>query len=160
VRKERGFFMNFHKQRMIIGGAAALGVISAFLPWVTFSFGPLSTSFSGINSDMDWTLLGGLLTLLLFAGAIVCVVMGNRNEMVQPPFTFAAAGAGGGAAFIGILQFMTKSEIFSAGSAGIGLILTILMGGAVAAACFVNLPFYDSSNGGGDGQPPQNPPMG
>lgn len=117
-----------HKQRLFIVIAAAIGIISAFLPWVKVSFLGFSTSASGIEGGDGW------LSLALFAAAGgLAFVSGDRNAVLDGSMKKAVAGIGAGAAGFMIIEFLRIGFQFSS----FGVYLSLLAGIAVMALPFV-----------------------
>ena len=123
-----------HKQRLIIIGAAIVGVISAFLPWATIDAGMFgSGSVNGIEGD-------GLLTLIAFIIAGVLACLGNQKEPItsDAKFKWGIVVAGAAAALIAVIAVMNVSSV-PLSSAGFGVYLSILVGAIVAVIPFLSL---------------------
>lgn len=127
-----------HKQRLFIAVAAALGVVSAFLPWATVSFFGMSATVSGTQGGDGW------ISLALFATAAgMTIGMGDRAQQLEAKAKKSVAGIG--AACIAFMAYELVS-IMGAGigaSAGIGVWLSLVAGLAVVA-----LPFAIKGDGG------------
>ncbi len=118
-----------NKQRLYILIAAAIGVISTFLPWAKVSLLGFSQSVSGLEA-------GGWITLLLYGGAGVLAVLGDRNElMTKKNRTIVLILSGLGALFslIKIIQISSEDLI----SLSFGVLLALLAGLALVAIYFV-----------------------
>ena len=74
-------FQSMHRQRKFILIAAALGIISVFLPWVTISIFGVTQSINGFRGS-------GILAFVIFfiAGIIACV--GNQAQPLEKNLWF------------------------------------------------------------------------
>lgn len=123
-----------HKQRLFITVGAAIGIISAFLAWISISFLGRSVSFSGISSDAG---SGGFITLGLSAAAIAIVMtQGDRSKELDAKLKKAVAGIGG-AIILYMLYYMFIRMEGNIGFLGIGGWLTLLAGIGILAVPFV-----------------------
>jgi len=107
-------FQTMNKQRKFILIAAAVGLISIFLPWVTVSFGGFGGgSVNGFHGS-------GILVFLGFAGAGVVSYLGDQTKTLEKTMWMVALLAGGVAALftvINLVNILTTSYV----SAGFGL---------------------------------------
>jgi hypothetical protein len=124
--------MNFHKQKMYALIAAAVGLISCFLPWWSFSFG----GFGGLGS---YSVNGmhdiGILAFLAFVGAGIASFLGDKTKPFDGQFKMIAAACFGGAALITLIQFLRLST-----GASFGIWLSLLSGIAGAVIVYVLKP--------------------
>lgn len=139
-------FNKMHKQRLAILIVAAIGVISAFLPWATIDLGLLGgrSSVSGINGD-------GLITLLAFLAAGVVTFLGDQKETVNSDdkFKWGTVGAGALATLIAFIAMINVSSV-PLSSVGFGVFLSILAGGIIAAIPFLDPKIFDKLPIGAD----------
>ncbi len=125
----------YHKQRLAICVAAAVGMLSTFMPWVSV---PLVGSFYGTQS-------GGWLTFFLFIPALVVGLRGNKLKPIRGRQRLIAAIPAGLAGIIGISNIASlknqsaSSDLFAALSASmvrleIGIFLLVV---AAFTVCLV-----------------------
>lgn len=98
-------FQTMNKQRKFILVAAAVGVISMFLPWVSVGgYG----SVSGFSA-------GGIAYLILlgFAAAGIVCIMGNQLLPLEKTFWFVALAGGGLAAILLVINFLRALDVIS-----------------------------------------------
>ena len=132
---------NMHKQRLVILVLAAIGAISAFLPWATIEVSgwgvTIRDSVSGIQGD-------GLITLLAFIAAGVLAFLGEQKELVttEDKFKWGVVGTGALAALVAIIAMINVSSV-PLSSVGWGVFLSILAGGAIAAIPFLDPKTFD-----------------
>ena len=118
-------FQTMNKQRKFILIAAAIGVISLFLPWVSsislegVPGGYVTPSYSGFST-------GGLayLVLLGFAAAGIVCVMGNQLLPLEKTFWFVALAGGGVAAILMLINFLRALDAIR--FLGFGFYLSLL----------------------------------
>jgi hypothetical protein len=117
-----------HKQRLFIVIAAAVGILSAFLPWARVSMFGMSVSANGMDGGDGWLSLG-----LFAAAAGLAIAGGDRNLALEGSTKKAVAGIGAG-----VTAFMVF-ELFYIGFswASYGVYLSILAGAAIMAVPFV-----------------------
>jgi hypothetical protein len=121
--------MNFHKQKLYALIAAGVGLISCFLPWWSFSFGPFgSYSVNGMHEI-------GILSFLGFIGAGVLCFLGDKTKPFDGQFKMIAAGCFAGAGLIALIQFLRQTSF-----ASFGIWLAILCGIAGAVVVYVLKP--------------------
>jgi hypothetical protein len=121
--------MNFHKQKLYALIAAAIGVISVFLPWWSVSFG----MFGGVSVNGMRDL--GILTFLGFIGAGVISFLGDKTKPFDGQFKLIAAAFFGGAALFALIQFLRATS-----GASFGVWLAILAGIAGGVIVYVLKP--------------------
>ena len=80
-------FQTMNRQRKFILIAAAMGIISVFLPWVTISLFGMSKSINGFHG---W----GILVFLAFVAAAVITLIGNQTLALEKSFWFIALACG------------------------------------------------------------------
>ncbi len=123
-----------NKQRLFILGAAVLGIVASFLPWITLPFG----SVSGLKGD-------GWLTLILFLVPTIISILGNRNARLSRTNLYISMGPALLAGLLGLYKIIDFNSslpdgdnpialgVRSAMSVGIGLYLVVAAGLAVPA---------------------------
>lgn len=121
--------LNLHKQKLYALIAAGIGVISMFLPWWSFGFGPYgSYTVSGMR-DL------GILVFLGFAAAAVLCFLGDKTRPFEGQFKMFAAGAFAGAFLITLIQFLRASS-----NTSYGIWLSLLAAAAGAVIVYVLKP--------------------
>jgi hypothetical protein len=133
-------FATLNKQRKFILIAAVLGVISIFLPWLSFS----GLSISGFHSY-------GILVFIGFAGAGVVAVLGDQTKAVDKGMWMAELIAGAISLLFTIIYIMSIPDIGGFGMGyGIGLWIALIASiGVLGSAWFLKSP-EDSLQGGFD----------
>jgi len=117
-----------HKQRLFIVIAAAVGVFSAFLPWVKISMFGMSSSASGIDAGDGW------LSLVLFAAAGgIAFATGNKVNELDANMKKAIGGIGAGVSAFMLIELLRVGFQI----ASLGIYFSILAGVAVMAIPFV-----------------------
>ena len=111
------------KQRIVVLVVSVVGIIAAFLPWVTIVVFGVNVSTSGIEGD-------GVFTLILFAVATIMCFIGQRAKPLGKT-KFVCAGAGAMSVVVAGLSINEFS--------GVGLFLTILAGVVLCVVSFVTL---------------------
>ena len=141
-----------HKQRLVIIIAAAIGVISAFLPWASIDGGFLGrVSVNGIQGD-------GLITFLAFIAAGVLAFLGDQKQPIttDAKFKWGIVGTGALAALIAVIAMINVSGVpFT--SVGFGVYLSILAGAVIVAIPFLDPKMLDSLPIGADSSADDNP---
>jgi len=108
------------KQRMVLIIASVIGIVAAFLPWVSITILGVTATVSGIEGD-------GMITLILFIIVGVICVLGNRAEPLgKIKFLCALLGAG-----CAVVALFAPVEI--------GGILTLLTGIGVCILSFLRM---------------------
>lgn len=123
-----------HKQRLFVVIAAAVGVISAFLPWARVSMFGYSASVNGIDGGDGWLSIG------LFGAAIgIALATGDKSKVLEGTMKKAVAGIGAGAAAFMLIELLRIGFDF----ASFGVYLSLLAGVGVMA-----IPFVIKGDGG------------
>lgn len=122
-------FQTMSKQRKFILIAAAVGVISVFLPWITISAGVF-----GMN--MDQSINGfhglGMVVFLSFAGAIVLSLVGDQTKSLEKSFWLLALIAGSLALLVILISFVNgRSGGFGVVDTGYGIGIWIALLSAI-----------------------------
>ena len=139
-------FQTMNKQRKLILIAAALGVVSVFLPW--FSAGAFGFSVH-INGFHDW----GILAFICFLGAAIISLAGNQNLPLDKGIWFATILCGSLALLSVIITLISSagnSEDLGFASAGIGFGIWIALLASVAVMLFAWMfrnPAHDLKSG-------------
>ena len=113
--------MNFEtmsKQRKMMLIAAAVGIISIFLPWISY----YGFSVSGMNG---W----GVLVFLCFAVAAVMAFIGDQTKNLTQSNWMIALIASGLATLVMVINFLTNLEVLQLFSVGfyLALIATVAL---------------------------------
>ncbi|HWB28512.1 MAG TPA: SHOCT domain-containing protein [Chitinophagaceae bacterium] len=145
--------MNFkalHKQKKYILVAAAAGILSIFLPWLTVSAGIFGESISRSTNGFSGI---GILAFFGFAAAGVLTFTGNNTLPFEKGTWMASLGAAA-VSLLSVLIFManTSGSLGSAGFAeahfGFGLWISLVAAIALAAsAWFLKSPEADLQSG-------------
>ena len=135
-------FQTMSKQRKFILIAAAVGVISMFLPWVSVSFG-FGPSYS-VNGFHDV----GILIFLCFVGAGVVAFLGDQTKTLDKTFWMVALIAGGVASLIMIINFLRALSAIS--YIGFGFYIALIASVGVLAATYMFRAPGDTIQGGFD----------
>lgn len=130
-------FQTMSKQRKMILIAAAVGIISMFLPWVS-AFG-----FS-VNGMHGW----GVLVFFCFVAAGLLAYMGDQTQNLNRTNWMMTLIAGGIAALIMVINFINALEVLSA--VGIGFYLSLGASLAIVALTFMNRAPEDNLQNGFD----------
>lgn len=129
-------FQTMSKQRKLILIAAAVGVISMFLPWVSV----LGFSVNGMHGS-------GILVFLCFVAAGVLAYMGDQTTNLPQTAWMMALIAGGIAALIMVINFFDAS---GSGLLSVGFYGALLASIGVIVAAFLFRSASDSLQGGFD----------
>ena len=137
-------FQTMNKQRKFILIAAAVGVISTFLPWVSVNFGGFGSfgySVNGFNGI-------GILVFLCIVACGVLAFLGDQTKALEKTFWMITLIASALATLIMVINLLRASGYMSA--IGFGFYLTTLacIGILVSAYLFRNPS--DSIKGGFD----------
>jgi len=139
-------FQTMSKQRKFILIAAAVGVISVFLPWVSVSFGPYGGGFSANGFSGI-----GILVFLCLVACGVLAFMGDQTKNLDKTFWMITLIAGGVAALIMVINFLRAMGTTGAFSViGFGFYLTTAASLAVVLATYMFRSPGDSIKGGFD----------
>lgn len=122
-------FQTMSKQRKFILIAAAVGVISMFLPWVKISLFGFSSSVNGMRDS-------GIFIFLCFVACGVISFLGNQTTNLDRTMWMVTLIVGGLAALIMIINFLRASEGMDFLSYGFYLALLSSVGLVVAAYLF------------------------
>lgn len=115
------------KQRKMMLIAAAVGIVSMFLPWVSISFGPFGGgSVNGMHGS-------GIVVFLCFVAAGVLAYMGSQTANLNQTNWMLALIAGGTATLIMVINFFDAS--------GSGLLSIGFYGALIAAIALVAFAF-------------------
>jgi hypothetical protein len=120
----------FHAHRGIVVAFAGLGIVSAFLPWVTGSSSASGSAMSGGGP--------GVLFITLFAIAMAAALAGRWSQslatVARVVVTLAGLAAGAYAIIgISVIQVAGREHDLDE-HVGVGLVLTVVVG---AALCVV-----------------------
>lgn len=118
-------FKTMHNQRKFILIAAAVGVVSIFLPWATMSAGRFGSMSS--NAFGSW----GMLVFLGYAAAIAFAVIKDQKEQLESNFWILTLFCGALAFLITIIAIL---QVSNAGGMRIGG-----MGVSVGFGAFISL---------------------
>jgi len=128
-------FQTMSKQRKMILIAAAVGIISMFLPWVSvFGF--------SVNGMHGW----GVLVFFCFVAAGILAYMGDQTKNLTRTAWMATLIAGGIAALIMAINFINALEVLSA--VGVGFYLALAASLAIVAFTFMNRAPEDNLQNG------------
>lgn len=119
------------KQKLATIGAAGLGVVSSFLPWVTINMLFVSKSASGIDGG------DGYISMLLFLIIITIALVGGLSENYTKKSLIAITVLGGLCSLLGLYEIGNIKDASKVASIGIGLFLLILSGVATIVSAFV-----------------------
>lgn len=121
--------------------AAAVGVISMFLPWFSISLPLYGTeSISGMH---DW----GILVLICFLTAGALAFLGDQSTNLNRSNWMAVLIASGIAALITLIKVINPPVLFSA---GFGLFIALAAAIGIAAFTFMNRSAEDNLQNGFD----------
>jgi hypothetical protein len=134
-------FQTMSKQRKFVLIAAAIGVISMFLPWFSISVFGYTSSANGMHGD-------GILVFICFVVAGILAFMGDQTKNLDRSFWMGVLIAGGIAALIMIIEFLRVLDALSYLS--FGFYLALLASLAVVAAAYMFRSPADTIKGGFD----------
>jgi predicted small secreted protein len=139
LSKQNQLFMDFntmHKQRKFVLIAAALGLISCFLPWFKASF--MGISAASANA-LDGT--GGIIVLIGFGVAGVLAFLGDQKTTMSKTAWLGVLGAGALAALIIVINILNKGgakgEMKSYVKFGIGIFIALAAVAGVLASAYM-----------------------
>ena len=121
-------FTALNKQRKFILIAAAIGVISIFLPWISISGYGLGYSINGFHSY-------GIVVFLGFAAAGIVAILGDQTKSFDKAMWLVELVAGAAAVLFTIL-FMT--DLAGTGSFGAGYGIGLWIGLLASAGVLVS----------------------
>lgn len=130
-------FQTMSKQRKMVLIAAAVGIISMFLPWASYIFG----SINGMHGN-------GTIVFLALAAAGVVAFLGDQTTNLTKTNWMIVLIAGGVAALFMIINFFDLMQII--GHLGIGFWGALAASIGVVAFAFMNRSASDSLQGGFD----------
>jgi hypothetical protein len=132
-------FQTMNRQRKFMLIAAAMGIISVFLPWVTISVFGISKSINGFHG---W----GILVFLAFAVASVITLIGNQTLALEKSFWFMAMACGAIALLSVIIAIASSTASLDGGMVFVdkGIGAGIWMAIATAAAIMLFAWMYKS----------------
>jgi peptidoglycan/LPS O-acetylase OafA/YrhL len=113
--------IKLHKHKMLALVAAALGIISCFLPWWSIGIGPLSYSISGLHD------LGILVLLAFIAAAVLTFGMGDKSMIFEEKQKLYVSIAFGVAALFSLIQYLKQTD-FTAFGLWLSLLVAIAGG--------------------------------
>ena len=136
-------FQTMNKQRKFVLIAAAAGIISCFLPWITISFG----GFGGgsVNGMHSW----GMLAFLAFIGAGVSAFLGDQTKTMTSTFWFVALACGA-LSVLGVLLYFINIPTGFGASYGFGIFIGAAAAIGVLASAYMFRSPGDSIKGGFD----------
>ena len=139
-------FQTMNKQRKFVLIAAAVGIISCFLPWISISVLGYSDSVNGLHS---W----GLLAFIAFIGAGVAAFLGDQTKTMAQTYWFVALACGA-LSVIGVLIFFIRISSVTGGfggaSYGFGIFIAAAAAIGVLGAAYMFRNPGDSIKGGFD----------
>lgn len=123
--------------------AAAVGIISCFLPWITISFG----GFGGgsVNGMHSW----GMLAFIAFIGAGISAFLGDQTKTMASTFWFVALACGA-LAVLGVLLYFINIPTGFGASYGFGIFIGAAAAIGVLASAYMFRSPGDSIKGGFD----------
>ena len=164
-------FQTMSKQRKFVLIAAAVGVISMFLPWVSISVLGFSSSYNGMHGS-------GILVFLCFLAAGGITLMGDQTKNLDKTFWMITLAAGALAAIIVIWNIIDAMGSLYGNVLSFGIYLAGIASIGVVAFAFMYRSPSDTLKGGFDSfkkdmedkmkntggtnnptPPPGNPPM-
>lgn len=141
-------FKTMHNQRKFVLIAAAVGLISTFLPWATVSagrFGSISTNAFG-----GW----GILVFLGYAGAIAFAFLRDQKQQMDANFWILTLFCGALALLITLIAILQVSSAGGTRFGGVGVsigfgafISLVAAGGVVFAAWKFKKPEHTIQDG-------------
>ncbi len=136
-------FQTLNKQRKFVLIAAAVGIISCFLPWITISFG----GFGGgsVNGMHSW----GMLAFIAFIGAGISAFLGDQTKTMASTFWFVALACGA-LAVLGVLLYFINIPTGFGASYGFGIFIGAAAAIGVLASAYMFRSPGDSIKGGFD----------
>jgi len=123
-------FQTMSKQRKFILIAAAIGVISIFLPWITIGVFGVSNSINGFRSY-------GIVVFLAFAVAIVINILGDQTKTLDQTMWMVALAAGVVAVLFTILFYTDLNGGYGVVDPGFGLWLALIAAAGVLGSAWL-----------------------
>jgi hypothetical protein len=136
-------FQTMSKQRKYILIAAAAGLISVFLPWITVGAFGMSNSVNGFRSY-------GIAVFIAFAVAIAISILGDQTRTLDQTMWMVALGAGAVAVLFTILFFTDLNGGFGIVDPGFGIWISLIAAVAVIGAAWMFKNPADSLKSGFD----------
>jgi peptidoglycan/LPS O-acetylase OafA/YrhL len=130
-------FQTMSKQRKMILIASAVGFIALFLPWASF-FG------ISVNGMRGW----GIVLFLCFLGAGVLAFMGDQTKNLDIKSWTLALIAGGVAALVMVISFLSSLDVL--GYMSIGFYLALAAAVALPVLTYQNRSAGDTVQAGVD----------
>jgi len=127
-------------QRKLLLVAAAIGIISTFLPWISISAGAFGYNIKQSQNGFHGI---GILYFILLIIAAAIAALGEQKERLQKNMRLAVIGAGALALICMLIGYGNVSDASSSGlgmveaGIGFGFILSFLAALAVTAIPFV-----------------------
>src|SRR5438067_11962991 len=112
-------FQTMNKQRKFILVAAAAGIISIFLPWITVGVFGMSESTNGFHSY-------GVIVFLAFAGAAIVSLMADQTKTLDQIMWMLAMIAGAVSLLFTIIFFTNLSGGYGVVQAGFGIWIALI----------------------------------
>lgn len=130
-------FQTMNKQRKWMLIAAAVGVISMFMPWFKISFLGMGSSQNGMHGN-------GILVFICFLAGGIIAFLGNQEKSLDRPMWMLAIVASALAALLMIINYFKVSDNpFASGMISFGFYLALL---AALALLVVTIIFRDKSH--------------
>lgn len=128
--------LNFHKQKLYCLIFAGVGLIALLLPWISVSFGFMGGfSENGFHGT-------GIISLIGVLGVAAACLLGDKALPFDDQFKKVALGSFGAILLGALILFFRALANGGLGALGIGLWLTIIVGGVGLAFLLgkINLP--------------------
>ena len=137
-----------NNQRKFILIAAAVGIIGAFLPWISISAGILGESMTQSVNGFHGI---GVLYCLVMAAAGVVAFMGDQKTLLDKNMRLAVIGAGAVAIIALLVSFSDMHSSTSAAGGGFGVVSASISYGfylsAIAGVAVAVIPFAIKAEG-------------
>jgi Short C-terminal domain len=138
-------FQTMSKQRKYILIAAAVGIISVFLPWISITVSVFGNTFGSGSTNGFHSY--GIVVFLAFAGAVAISLMGDQTKTLDQT-TWMIALATGALALIFTIIFLT--DIGGFGVTGFGIWISLIASAGVLASAWMFKNPGDTLQGGFD----------
>ena len=136
-------FQTMSKQRKYILIAAAVGIISVFLPWITIGAFGMSDSQNGFRSY-------GIMVFIAFAVTIAISLMGDQTKTLDQSMWMIVLIAGAVAALFTILFFTNLNDAFGVVDPGFGLWIALVASAGILGSAWLYKNRSDSLKSGFD----------
>ncbi len=124
-------FQTMNKQRKFVLIAAAVGIVSMFLPWVSVSMFGYSQSVNGMHDK-------GIIVFLCFAASGVIAYLGDQTKHLEKNMWMITLGAGALALLLVIWFYsQTTNSILGSSFVGFGLYVAALAAIGVLASAYL-----------------------